>query len=112
MKRVILLSICLLAASILTTKGQSTIHSVRFGSTGGPLKGLSVAWNSSGTADSIAWGYTPDLERGDYPGKMSTSITGNRFEYTFPLLTASSTLFYGILDSQDNFTKTEKLIIE
>ncbi len=84
MKRIILISIYLLLPVFSCTQAQTTIHSIRFGSTGDPLDGLSVAWNSSGTADSIAWGYTTVLENGKSGGDMSASVTGTRFEYTFP----------------------------
>lgn len=87
--------------------GQTDIKGIRFGSKGDPLNGLTIAWNSTGTNDSIAWGYTPDLENGESAGLQSTSISGTRFEYTFPVVTAGSTIHYALYDSKDNLWSEE-----
>ncbi len=84
-----------------STVAVENITHIRFGSTGDPLNGLTIAWKGQGTADSIAWGYTSGLENGKFSGVKSTSITGTRFEYTFPVLTAGSTVHYAISDSKD-----------
>ncbi|NQT26406.1 metallophosphoesterase, partial [candidate division KSB1 bacterium] len=94
--------------SVNPASGQTSITDIRFGSTGDPLNGLTIAWNSSGTADSIAWGYTSNLENGISGGQKSTSITGTRFEYTFPVLTAGSTIHYALFDSKDGVWTEER----
>ena len=61
------LSLCtiLFIISVNHAVGQTNITGIRFGSTGNPLNGLTIAWKSQGIADSISWGYTPDLENGN-----------------------------------------------
>ena len=89
--------------------GQNNINSIRWGSTGDPLNGLTIAWHSQGTADSIAWGYTPGLENGAHPGVKSISIIGTQFDYTFPGLTAGSTVHYSIYDSKEGIWTGERI---
>jgi hypothetical protein len=82
--------------------GQTDVTDIRFGSSGDPLNGLSIAWNSSGESDKIAWGYTSELGKGEFDAQKSVSITGTRFEYTFPEVSAASQIYYKIFDSKDN----------
>jgi predicted phosphodiesterase len=82
--------------------GQTSITHIRFGSTGDPLNGLTIAWNGLGTEDKIAWGYTTFLEGGDFVAKKSYSITGTRFEFTFPSLAAGISIYYKIFDSKNS----------
>lgn len=56
MKRIPVLWAILLFISVDYAVGQANITGIRFGSTGDPLNGVTIAWNSRGTADSIAWG--------------------------------------------------------
>jgi hypothetical protein len=86
----------------------TTIRYIRFGSTGDPLNGLTVTWKSNGTSDSIAWGYTTDLERGVYPGLKRNGAIGTMFDYTYPSLTAASIIHYVLFDSQDSVWTEEK----
>jgi hypothetical protein len=79
----------------------ANISQIRFGSTGDPLNGLTVTWKSSGTSDSIAWGYTTDLQEGNFGGVMRNNISGTVFDYTFPSLTADTTIYYAVFDSQN-----------
>ncbi len=80
--------------------GQTGISGIRFGSTGNPLNGLTIAWTNPGNSDSIKWGYTSDFENGKFETVKSNSITGNQFEYTFPTLKSGSTIFYKLFDSK------------
>jgi predicted MPP superfamily phosphohydrolase len=81
---------------------------IRFGSTGDPLNGLTVTWRSGGTSDSIAWGYTTNLEEGVYHGFKRDHASGIMFDYTFTSLTAASTIHYAIFDSKDSVWTEEK----
>jgi len=96
--------VLLIIFSFNISVAQTNISSIRFGSTGDPLNGLTVAWDNDngGTTDSIAWGYTAELDSGRFAGVMSTSIIGTRFEYTFPTLSPESILFYSLFDSKDS----------
>ncbi len=108
MKRFIPLWILILLVGVGSAIGQTSINSIRIGSTGDPLNGLTIGWRSQGTADSIAWGNTPGLENGKFIGVMSTSIIGTQFDYTFPPQTAGSTIHYAIFDSNDGlWTETQ-----
>jgi hypothetical protein len=78
---------------------QITVTDYRFGSTGDPLTGLSVSWNSDGDTDSIAWGHTEELEKGITLASKSSSITGTRFEYIFPVLEGGQQVYYAVFDS-------------
>ncbi|MCK4921017.1 MAG: Ig-like domain-containing protein, partial [Bacteroidales bacterium] len=79
------------------------ISQVRFGSTGDPLNGLTVTWNNSGTSDSIAWGYTANHLEGSFAGSIRENKFGIPvFDYTFPSLSAGSTIHYALFDSKDS----------
>lgn len=79
---------------------QTTVSDIRFGSINDPLNGVAISWNSEGNTDSISWGYTPDLEQGGSLATKSSSITGTRFEYLFPVLEGGKTVYYAMFDSK------------
>mgnify|MGYP003465545609 FL=1 len=53
-----------LVAAVFYTSARAAISQIRWGSTGDPLNGLNITWTSTGTADSIRWGYTSSFENG------------------------------------------------
>jgi hypothetical protein len=95
----ILFSFPLLFFAVNSLISQSTVTDIRFGSTGDPLTGIAISWNSDGAADSIAWGYTAELEKGSSLAMKSSSITGTRFEYIFPALEGGQAVYYAVFDS-------------
>ncbi|MFC2116731.1 metallophosphoesterase [Bacteroidota bacterium] len=85
------------------------VSQIRFGSTGDPLNGLTVTWQSSGTSDSIAWGYTSKYEEGVAEGLRRENTFGNiLFDYTFPSLKAGDTIHYALFDSKDSVWTEER----
>ena len=72
---------------------------IRWGSTGDPLNGLTVTWKNTGTADQIKWGLTNTYEKGTFTPVKRTAYTGNFFDYSFPTMTAATTIHYQIYDS-------------
>ncbi len=101
MKQLLILVSILLILGIDPAAGQTNIISIRWGSTGDPLNGLTISWKSQGTADSIAWGNTPEMEQGSFLGLMNIYATGTQFDYTFPEQLPASTIYYSILDSKN-----------
>lgn len=85
------------------------ISQIRFGSTGGPLNGLTVTWENSGVADLIAWGYTSNMNGGRLVASKRMNPFGKTlFEYTFPTLQAGTTIYYALFDSKDGkWTETK-----
>jgi hypothetical protein len=73
--------------------GQSHIH---WGSTGDPLHGLNITWQSTGLDDQIKWGYTTSYEQGTFPGIRRNDYSGYLYDYTFPTVNASSIVHYSI----------------
>ena len=93
-----------------STAPIKNITHIRFGSTGDPLNGLTITWDSKGTADSIAWGYTGNFEMGEFEGSRRQNTFGlTVFDYTFPTLLADSTLHYSIFGSKDSTWTEEKI---
>ena len=90
-----------------TTEFKNIIN-IRFGSTGNPLNGLTVTWKNSGTSDSIAWGYTTNLEQGKFKGFKREHTFGTMFDYTFPSLNAVSTIHYALFDSKGSIWTEER----
>ena len=86
--------IVFLITGVNSVTGQSVenITQIRFGSSGDPLNGLTVTWRSKGTADKIAWGYTTNFEQGEFQGLKREQKTNILFDYTFPALSADSTM--------------------
>ena len=72
---------------------------IRWGSTGDPLNGLTVTWKNTGTTDQIKWGLTNTYEKGTFTPAKRTAYTGYFFDYTFPSMTAATTIHYQIYDS-------------
>jgi hypothetical protein len=82
---------------------QPNISQIRFGSTGDPLNGLTLTWQSIGTSDSIAWGFTDNLEEGKFEALKRLNAFGKTvYDYTFPALPAETTIHYALFDSKDN----------
>jgi predicted phosphodiesterase len=79
---------------------QSLQH-IRFGSSSDPLNGLTITWQSKGTADKIQWGYTPACEMGDFQGIMRPGNAKNLFDYLFLSVKANASIYYKIYDSHD-----------
>jgi hypothetical protein len=72
-----------------------------WGSTGNPLNGLTVTWESSGPTDSISWGYTQNYEQGTLSATQMPGYNSNHlYSFTFPELSPSSLLYYRVYDSQ------------
>jgi hypothetical protein len=72
---------------------QKHIH---WGSTGDPLNGLVVSWQSAETSDQIKWGYTDSYEQGTYSGELRNNYEGYLYDYEFPTVNPSSTIHYSI----------------
>jgi hypothetical protein len=77
----------------------SAIQQIRWGSTGDPLNGLTITWRNTGTHDSIQWGYTSSMTNGSFAGVMRNGYADYLFSYLFPSVTANSTIYYKIFDS-------------
>jgi hypothetical protein len=75
------------------------IQQVRWGSTGDPLNGLTITWRNTGTHDSIRWGYTSSMSNGTFAGLMRNGYADYLFNYLFPSVTANSTIYYKLFDS-------------
>jgi hypothetical protein len=84
------------------------ITQIRFGSSGDPLNGLTITWNSRGTADSIAWGYSTDLEQGVFACTKREHAAVTLFDYSFPALASSSIIHYVLFDSRDSIWTAER----
>lgn len=79
---------------------QATISQIRWGSTGDPLNGLTITWSSTGTADSIQWGYTSSYEMGTFGSiKRSGYTTPSFFAFQFPSVTPNAQINYRLKDS-------------
>jgi len=78
----------------------NAIQQIRWGSTGDPLNGLTITWRNTGIHDSIRWGYNSSMTNGTYAGIKRNGYTDFFFNYTFPPVTANSTIFYKLFDSQ------------
>ena len=85
--------------SFIALNGFSANTFIRWGSTGDPLNGLTVTWKNTGTTDQIKWGLTNTYEKGTFTPVKRTAYTGNFFDYTFPTMTAATTIHYQIYDS-------------
>ena len=96
---------CELSTSTAPIKNISQIH---FGSTGDPLNGLTITWKGRGSSDSIAWGYTTNLEEGEFEGLKRMQNTGILYDFTFPAITAGSTIHYALFDSKDSIWTEER----
>lgn len=75
---------------------QNHIH---WGSTDDPLHGLVVSWQSMEESNQIKWGYTTSYEQGIFSGQRRDDYDGYLYDYTFPTVSASSTLHYAIFSN-------------
>lgn len=66
------------------------------------MEGLTITWQSTGTADMIKWGYTAAFEQGSFPGVGRSGYSDTFFDYKFPILNANTTLYYQLLNSQNS----------
>jgi PKD repeat protein len=85
----------------LTVSGGSPVgqvSNIRFGSTGGPLNGLTVTWQNAYGADRIKWGYTPSFEQGEFATARRSDYSDYLYDYTFPTVQANATIYYSIYD--------------
>jgi PKD repeat protein len=82
------------------TKANSIMH-IHWGTTNTPLDGLTVTWRNNGTSDQIKWGYTTSFEMGTFSGVRRSNYSENLYDYTFGTVTANSTIYYQIYDSDD-----------
>jgi len=80
---------------------DATISQIRWGTTTDPLNGLTLTWSSTGTADSVKWGYTSSYEKGSIKGTRRTGYVSGTyfFKYVFPTVTANATIYYKLYDS-------------
>ena len=76
------------------------IKNVHFGSYHNTLNGVAVMWRNNSESDSIKWGYTAQLEKGKFTALRSDNYKNVMFEYVFPVLHASNTVYYSLFDSQ------------
>ena len=76
------------------------VNQIRFGSTGNPLEGLTITWSSSGTNDSIRWGYTPYFLNDTASAFQREFSAKYIYDYTFPSLIADTIIHYSIFDSR------------
>lgn len=92
MKKAFIMLVLLLTAQFIF--GQKHIH---WGSTGDPLTGLVVSWNSAESSGKIKWGYSTSYEYGEFNGVRRNDYAGNLFDYAFPRVSSSSIIHYSIL---------------
>lgn len=89
----------------------SAINHIRWGSSGDPLNGLTITWRNNGTTDSISWGYKTSYEKGAFAGKRRNGYADNFFNYTFPTVNPSSTIYYRLYDSNTKSWGTQKTFV-
>ncbi len=84
---------------------QKHIH---WGSTQNPLEGLTITWRNTGTADKIKWGYTTAYEKGTFNGVSRAGYADKYFNYTFPIVTANTTIYYELYHSKHSIWTGQK----
>jgi hypothetical protein len=106
MKKVLILSLLFWGFLKIT----ATITQIRWGSTTGPLDGLTIDWTSTGTSDQIRWGYTVNYEMGTFTTTQRPGISpgSSFFRYAFPIVTPNATLYYQLYDSSNNSWISQK----
>ena len=77
----------------------STIKHIRWGSSKNPLEGLTVTWRNTGTTSQIKWGYTTAYEQGTFSAVARNGYADKFYNYTFPTVTANSTIYYQLYDT-------------
>jgi hypothetical protein len=100
MKKIIYL--CILIFSFPSQEVVAQLNHIRWGTSKNPLEGLTITWQSTGTADMIKWGYTAAFEQGSFPGVGRSGYSDTFFDYKFPILNANTTLYYQLLNSQNS----------
>jgi len=60
------------------------------------LRGVTLSWRSCGSTDSIQWRYSTDLKMSKFAAMRNPSYLDYLYEYTFPILKASSHIYYSI----------------
>lgn len=95
-------------AQIVTDKLIPQVKHIRWGTNDSPLDGITVTWSSIGKSDLIKWGYTANLEQGNFNGIARQGYADTFFNYYFPKLNPNSTLYYQIYDSKNEvWTETK-----
>jgi len=89
----------LILALFSCSQGAQSVQHIRFGSSSDPLNGLTITWQSKGTADRIRWGYTSVCEKGESAGIVRSDYTDNLFDFAFSSPAANTTIYYKIYDS-------------
>lgn len=107
MKKLLFLSLFCLGFS----KMSATISQIRWGSTAGPLDGLTIDWSGTGVADQIRWGYTNNYEMGNITADKRTGISPgiSFYKYAFPLVNANSIIYYQLYDSADGLWTAQRI---
>jgi len=100
MKKIIYFTVLFFSFQLQDVAAQ--INHIRWGTSKNPLEGLTVTWQSAGNTDLIKWGYTSSFEQGTFSGVGRSGYSGTFFDYKFPILNADATLYYQVLDSQNN----------
>lgn len=83
MKKIIYL--CILIFSFPSHEVVAQLNHIRWGTSKNPLEGLTITWQSTGTADMIKWGYTAAFEQGSFPGVGRSGYSDTFFDYKFPI---------------------------
>ncbi len=109
MKKGVLFSMAILLCSINVS---AAIKSIRWGSSGDPLSGLTITWTNTGANDSIKWGYSASLEQGSKIALKRTNAA-NTLEffcsYAFNNVTPNATIHYKLYDSKAKTWGSEML---
>ncbi len=88
---------------------QGAIKDIRWGSSGGPLTGLTITWSNSISKDSIKWGYNNTFEQGTFPAASRAGNGGGFFlKYVIASASPSSTIYYKLFDSSNNTWGSQK----
>ncbi len=69
---------------------------IHWGTKYNTLRGVTITWLSSGSEDSIKWGYSESFEIGKYAAKPRGDYKKYLYDYTFPQLTPLSQIYYAI----------------
>lgn len=95
--RMILFMMLTFSVSMKSTLAE--VAQIHFGTTHTPHEGLTITWSNSGDQDYIQWGYTAELETGNFPASRRTFASKVLFDYTFPTLLSDTVIYYSIYDS-------------
>jgi len=87
------------------------IQHIRWGSSGDPLNGLTITWRNKGATDSISWGYTNSFEKGTLAGTKRNGYAEFFFNYNFPTVDPSSTIYYKLYDSNTKSWSGQKTFL-